>query len=171
METTLNKFQHTIEELTEMLETFNTKQFNTIPFPNSWTAGQVGDHLLKSYGSWKIFKGATVFADRPYNENCKALNELFLDFKTKLSAEPSDFIYPSDGYIGKEDLILNIRAICDDIINFSCRHDLRMLCLDFEFPTLGYMTRFEWLHFYVVHTQRHINQLAKILNILNDTDE
>ncbi|WP_080779286.1 hypothetical protein [Chryseobacterium phocaeense] len=77
METHLNNFQHTIEELIEILEAFNTKQLNTNPFPKSWTAGQVGDHLLKSYGSWKIFKGVTVFADRPYDENCKALSELF----------------------------------------------------------------------------------------------
>ncbi len=42
-----------------MLEAFSTEQLNKIPFPNSWTAGQVGDHLLKSYGSWEIFKGWT----------------------------------------------------------------------------------------------------------------
>lgn len=90
-----------------------------------------------------------------------------MDFNIKLIAEPSDVFYPSDGYIEKEDLILNIRTISDSIISFSSRYDLKVLCLDFEFPTLGYMTRFEWLHFYVVHTQRHIKQLAKMLSILN----
>lgn len=32
METHLNNFQHTIEELIEILEAFNTKQLNTNPF-------------------------------------------------------------------------------------------------------------------------------------------
>lgn len=45
MEATTTKFQQTIKELTEMLEAFSTEQLNKIPFPNSWTAGQVGDHL------------------------------------------------------------------------------------------------------------------------------
>ena len=167
MEATTTKFQQTIKELTEMLEAFSTEQLNKIPFPNSWTAGQVGDHLLKSYGSWEIFKGGTEFADRQYDENCKLLSELFLNFNIKLIAENSDAIYPSGGYIEKEDLILNIQTISESIISFSSRNDLRVLCLDFEFPTLGHMTRFEWLHFYVVHTQRHIKQLTKISNILN----
>lgn len=167
MEPITHKFQQAIKELTEMLEAFSTEQLNKIPFPNSWTAGQVGDHLLKSYGSWEIFKGGTGFADRPYDENCKLLSDLFLNFNIKLIADYSDAIYPSDGYIEKEDLILNIHTICDLIISFSSGNDLRVLCLDFEFPTLGHMTRFEWLHFYVVHTQRHIKQLTKIFNILN----
>lgn len=167
MEATTTKFQQTIKELTEMLEAFSTEQLNKIPFPNSWTAGQVGDHLLKSYGSWEIFKGCTGFADRPYDENCKLLSELFLNFNIKLIAEHSDAIYPSEGYIEKENLVLNIQTVSDRIISFSSRNDLRVLCLDFEFPTLGHMTRFEWLHFYVVHTQRHIKQLTKIFNILN----
>ncbi|WP_099365222.1 DinB family protein [Sphingobacterium sp. 1.A.4] len=167
MEATTTKFQQTIKELTEILEAFSTEQLNKIPFPNSWTAGQVGDHLLKSYGSWKIFKGETEFADRPYDESCKTLSDLFLNFNIKLIAEHSDAIYPSEGYIEKENLVLNIQTVSDRIISFSSRNDLRVLCLDFEFPTLGHMTRFEWLHFYVVHTQRHIKQLTKIFNILN----
>lgn len=167
MEATTTKFQQTIKELTEMLEAFSTEQLNKIPFPNRWTAGQVGDHLLKSYGSWKIFKGGTEFADRQYDENCKTLSDLFLNFNIKLIAENSDATYPSDGYLEKENLILNIQTISDRIISFSSRNDLMVLCLDFEFPTFGYMTRFEWLHFYVVHTQRHIKQLKKIFNILN----
>lgn len=167
MEATTTKIQQTIKELTEMLEAFSTEQLNKIPFPNSWTAGQVGDHLLKSYGSWEIFKGWTGFADRPYDENCKLPSELFLNFNIKLIAENSDAIYPSGGYIEKEDLILNIQTISESIISFSSRNDLRVLCLDFEFPTFGYMTRFEWIHFYVVHTQRHVKQLTKISNILN----
>ena len=89
-----------------------------------------------------------------------------MNFNIKLIAEHSDAIYPSGGYIEKENLVLNIQTVSDRIISFSSRNDLRVLCLDFEFPTLGHMTRFEW-HFYVVHTQRHIKQLTKIFNILN----
>src|SRR5690606_873225 len=136
MEPITHKFQQAIKELTEMLEAFSYEQLNKIPFPNSWTAGQVGDHLLKSYDSWEIFKGETEFADRPYDENCKKLSDLFLNFNKKLIAEPSDVIYPSNGYIEKENLILNIQTISDRIISFSSRNDLRLLCLDFEFPTL-----------------------------------
>ena len=127
MEAITTKFQHPIKELTEMLEDFSTEQLNKIPIPNSWTAGQVGDHLLKSYGSWEIFKGETEFADRQYYENCKTLSDLFLNFNIKLIAENSDAIYPSDGYIEKENLIFNIQTISDHIISFSSRNDLRVL--------------------------------------------
>jgi hypothetical protein len=43
--------------------------------------------------------------------------------------------------------------------------DLHATCLDFEMPTVGTLTRIEWLSFAVVHTQRHIWQLKKMAMI------
>ena len=40
--------------------------------------------------------------------------------------------------------------------------DLLVTCLGFSMPTVGHMTRLEWLSFVVVHTQRHIWQLKKM---------
>jgi hypothetical protein len=40
------------------------------------------------------------------------------------------------------------------------------LCMEFDFPGFGHLTRYEWLKFIVFHTQRHIHQLKQIKNAL-----
>lgn len=166
MQTVIKEFQTTINDLIRLFGTLDEEQLNKVPFSQSWTAGQVGDHLLKSYQSWSVCNGATCIASRPIDENCKPISKLFLDFDIKLTAEPSDFNYPTSDYIKKALLLTNIQTTTDSIINFSNNNDLGFLCLTFEFPTFGYLTRFEWLHFHTVHTQRHIRQLQNIINHL-----
>lgn len=41
--------------------------------------------------------------------------------------------------------------------------DLTMLCIIFQMPAVGFMTRWEWITFTDIHTQRHIHQLENIL--------
>jgi hypothetical protein len=45
--------------------------------------------------------------------------------------------------------------------------DLGATCLDVEVPVFGYLTRYEWLKFIVVHAQRHIRQLKNMLVLIN----
>jgi hypothetical protein len=162
----INEFQNATEDLIRILSSLTEEQLNKIPFSESWTAGQIGDHLLKSYSSWTIFNGKTAITNRPIDEFCKPLSDIFLNYDIKLTAEPTDFNYPSEDVILKDSLLRNIQTMIDSIINFSTHNELGVLCLDLEFPTIGYLTRFEWLHFHKVHTQRHIRQLKNIINHL-----
>lgn len=160
----VKEFQDIANKLNLILHSLTEEQLNQVPFPQSWTAGQVGDHLLKSFNSWTIMDGETSTTTRQIDENCKPLSDLFLDFEIKMSAEPSDFNYPTNDYIKKENLLTELEKVTSAIISFSNQNELGLLCLDFELPTFGHLTRFEWLHFYVVHTQRHIHQLKNIIN-------
>ena len=162
----INEFQKVTKDLIISLSNLTDNQLNKIPFAGSWTAGQVGDHLLKSYNSWSIFNGNTEKANRPIDENCDSLSELFLDFTIKMEAAPSDFNYPTAELIKKENLLSDIRKTIKSIIDFSKQNDLGLICLNYEFPTFGYLTRFEWLHFYKVHTMRHLHQLQNVIEHL-----
>jgi hypothetical protein len=42
----------TLDELVELLSTFDQKGFNIIPFEGSWTAGELSQHLVKSIGGF-----------------------------------------------------------------------------------------------------------------------
>lgn len=162
----IKEFQKVIEDLISALSNLSEHELNKTPFAGSWTAGQVGDHLLKSYSSWTIFNGNTEKAKRPIDENCDSLSELFLDFTIKMEADPSDFNYPTDKFIKKDYLLAEIRNTSNNILNYSKQNDLGFICTDLEFPTFGHLTRFEWLHFYIVHTQRHLKQLKNIVENL-----
>lgn len=138
----VNEFQTVIKELLTGLTLFSDEQLNKSPFPESWTAGQVGDHLFKSFSAWIIIKGNTTSVERAYDLNCKPLSDLFLDYSIKMSVNPSDFNYPTNDYISKTKLITDIKKVTESIINFSNKCDLSLLCTDFEIVTAyDYPTR------------------------------
>ena len=43
----------TFTELAEIISSFNEDQINLIPFEGSWTAGQVGEHIILSLSDLK----------------------------------------------------------------------------------------------------------------------
>ena len=152
-------FQAAVNELIAQLDSLSDVSINGIPFEGSWTAGQIGDHLLKSYNSYTFLKNNTVETTRPIDEKCASLSSLFLNFEIKMKAEPTDFNYPTLSPVEKEDLLKNLRSVTSEIIGFAAHNDLGVLCLAVEFPSFGHLTRHEWLHFHTVHTQRHLRQL------------
>jgi hypothetical protein len=140
------------------LSRFNDEQLNTIPFTDSWTAGQVADHVRKATDG--IPDSHTRVANRDADLYVKTFTSLFLDFTIKF--ESPGFIIPDDGPFQTKNLVEELVRIKDQNASIAVTSDLTELCVDFELPGLGHLTRYEWLKFIVVHTQRHTHQLKNI---------
>jgi DinB superfamily len=150
----------TFKKLQNILSSFSEEQLNTVPFEGSWTPGQVGDHLLRSYGITEVMNGRTKPADRPADAHVELLKKVFLDFEIKLKSP--DFIIPTNEHINKNELLENIAKRAASIINAAQTKEPTEICLDFEMPNVGTLTRLELTCFVLVHTQRHIHQLENI---------
>lgn len=162
----LNKFETTTDELVDLLSSLTEEQLNSLPFENSWTAGQVGDHLYRSYSVMEILNGNVESTDRKPDEKLPEIEKLFLDFSIQMES-PKE-ILPSNESIGKEGLLGRLQERIElqkDIIRSK---DLSKVCLDFEIPEYGPFTRLEWIGFNTVHTQRHVHQLRKIIQNLSN---
>ncbi len=156
-------FKAATSELIRLLSSLNEEQLNTIPFRGSWTAGQVGHHLLKSYGVTDVLKGRTIPTERKPDEKIGPIKELFLDFTTKFQAPA--FIIPSTDHIEKERLINKLKEKIQFVEAYiRSNPDLTVTCLDFELPRTGTLTRMEWIQFVTIHTIRHVHQLKNIIN-------
>lgn len=148
-------------DILNILASFNEEQFNTQPSYGGWTAGQVAEHLLLSGGVAEAINGHTrPTTDRQPDAHCAMIAGIFLDFSTKLQSP--DFILPSGGYHDKTDHIDKTKLVWERIGEGIDALDLSVTCTDFEMPTVGHLTRLEWLWFYVWHTQRHLCQLNNI---------
>lgn len=154
------QLETTFTELKNILSSLTEEQLNTTPFPGSWTAGQVGDHLLKSYGVAQTMNGRSAKAERPFDEKEEIIKSVFLDFDKKLQSP--DFIIPTNDHISKEELLQAISDKAAVILQAAQTKDPAELCLDAELPVIGKLTLLEWACFVFCHTQRHINQLKKI---------
>lgn len=157
----LSSFDETISELLQALSSFNNEELNTIPFEGSWTAAQVTEHLLKSgIGITKILLGNTVVTERRVNENAESLEAIFIDPTEK--AKSAESLWPSSENKEKGKLIDDFKAVMGGIRKVIASSDLSQTCLDFPFPTLGVLTRWEWGIFVICHTKKHIYQIKNI---------
>lgn len=136
--------------------------FNKVPFESSWTIGQVAEHIVIC--SRGIPDHNVEEASRPYNENEGALENIFLDMNQK--AKAAQAVTPQAPPHEKAKMLEQLEHNKKKIMGIAGDKDLMQLCLDMQFPFMGYLTRYEWLRFVQVHTQRHLNQIRNIQSIL-----
>ncbi|MBT1707194.1 DinB family protein [Fulvivirgaceae bacterium PWU5] len=152
-----------LDDFCETLSKFTDAQLNQAPSEGGWNAGQVAEHISISIEA--LPDGHTAEANRFIDEKVIPINDVFLDFEAKY--ESPEFVLPKQVTHDKAALIKTLRDLAEKHAKAATDLDLTVLCMDFEFPTLGYMTRYEWLNFFVVHTQRHLRQLKNIYRSLN----
>jgi hypothetical protein len=164
----LQEFDEVANQLLQLLSSLDEEQLNRVPFADSWTAGQVGDHLYKSYGILEILHGRVEECNRPADQKLAPIKEAFEDFGNKM--ESPEQILPSKAYLNKADLLAALEDRLDQQREAMLNTDLSKLCLDFAIPESGHFTRLEWLGFSVIHTRRHLHQLKNIIKIVNENN-
>ncbi len=155
----------TFDKLNEILSSFSDEELNQVPYQGSWTAGQTAQHIILACSGFpELFAGKTKNTIRKYDDNIFPLDALFLDFSTKMNAP--DFLIPEKKEYNKSDLKNKFQKIETDLLESAEKYDLTLTCLDFNVPGFEHFTIFEWIHFALVHTQRHTYQLNSILKKL-----
>ena len=157
----INEIEHTAGELLQVTGRFGQSAFNTAPFEGSWTPGQVVEHIyLSTWGILKAVNGEVAPTERDPRQMVAPLRDAFLNFNIKMQSP--DFILPSDDPKDKSSMMQSLKDTFAGLAEAARTQDLLVTCLDFDMPTVGHMTRLEWLSFAIVHTQRHIWQLKKM---------
>jgi hypothetical protein len=159
----LDELEPTFSDLIDTLDSFRQEELNVIPFEKSWTAGMVGGHILKAVKG--IPDHQTEKAARVYNEQALPIKKMFLDFTVRFKSP--EFVLPESKTYDKDDLLNELKKIKEVHVKTIETKDLHALCLNFELPPFGYLTRYEWLKFIIYHAQRHIHQLKNIYQTLN----
>lgn len=159
------EFEASQSELVAALDGFTENNFNVIPFEGSWSAAQVAEHLLKANsGTLLNLLGNIKESDRDAAEKVEEINNIFLDFTTKMQSP--DLILPSTEPKEQEEMITMHIRTGDKLRKIITDEDLTAICTDFELPGLGNLSRYEWICFVIAHTKRHTHQLNNILRVL-----
>lgn len=158
------QYENAATEFTGLISSFTQKELNTIPFEGSWTAAQVGTHVLKSNKSIaQALNMESQPADRLPDERVEELKSVFLNFNTKLKSP--DFIIPEPGNYKKEKLAEDLDKSVEEIKELGEKVSLSGTIRHVAF---GDITKLELMHFVVYHTRRHSHQLMKILEIVKN---
>ncbi|PQJ10443.1 DinB family protein [Flavipsychrobacter stenotrophus] len=167
---TYSRYDTTLLHIIAVLESIDRPDINTIPFEGSWTAGQVTDHVVKSMDNMgHVLRNSTQPTDRPYDQHKAMLEKVFLDYEHKMKSP--DFIIPTNDPLEKTELIDKLATIREDTLDAIATLDLTEMCMSFEMPGMGHITRYEFIWFTIYHTQRHTQQLEKIKEVLDRSQE
>ena len=158
---------NTKNELLKTLDLFDQQNINAVPFEGSWTGGQVAEHVLKSLsGALQNITGVVKPTERDPDQYVKSLGDIFLNMDIKMKSP--DFIIPSDDPKDKASIKAALGTALDGIKTVTITEDLSATCTGFEMPSLGALTRLEWISFSSFHTRRHTQQLKNIINHLKN---
>lgn len=151
------------DSLLQTIDAFKEKDYNKQPPFGGWTPAEVVQHIIMATGD--LPDQQTVPTDRLYFEKDETIRSVFLDFNTKMNA--MDMLTPENREYNREEQVKSIEGIREKHLRSIREKDLFALCLDFELPVWGTLTRYEWVKFIGYHTIRHLHQLKNIHNVMN----
>lgn len=158
--------RQTFDAFNRLLSSVHAGNLNTVPFAGSWTAAQTGDHVFKFLDGVANIKDLPAAATNRYCDDfVEPLRLMFLNFDIKMKAP--QFVEPGNGPIDKDILIRKLHSVSGKVLHLIQEEDLALLCRGFDFPTIGEMTRLEWVYFGIYHVQRHTRQLENIIDHLS----
>jgi uncharacterized damage-inducible protein DinB len=155
-----------VSHLTDQVSPLDENMFNTVPYTNSWTAGQLLQHVtLSTEGMAKAMSSESKSAERDPGQRIPELKKIFLDFSKKLKSP--DFIVPEAGPDEKQATVEALYRSFEQLKKNTTNANLTDLV---EGLPLGPITKLEILHFVLYHTQRHLHQMKKIIGALTSTN-
>ncbi|MNK54969.1 DinB superfamily protein [compost metagenome] len=169
MEKVIKEADGTLSALENLFSNFNAQQVNEVPFPGSWTAGQLAQHLIMANGGFvEVINGPTTETNKPADIMVERIKADFLNFNTKFDSP--EFIYPKNKDYDRTELLVKLKQIRNNVADVITTLDLTKTCTTFELPVYGFLTRLEAVYFIIYHTQRHTQQLKNIYSKLDTAD-
>lgn len=161
----LAEFDLSSQNLIQTLKGFSDEQWNIRPSDNTWSAAQVAHHLLVIEDNInRCFKGKTTPSPRSGDAIIKRM-EQFLENRTRTYSAP-DYTRPPDDPGSKQELIQKLEETRKQLAEHIINQELNVLCLDFKHFFFGELTGYEWIHFVMYHSNRHLIQLQNIKHAL-----
>lgn len=155
------------QDLNRTLSRFSDETLNTVPFEGSWTAGQVAEHIINSqlYILTQLSEGPVSTADRLYDQEVNTIQAIFRDMESKAKTDES--IAPGPPTHDLRKLLETLNKQKEQQIEIIKTRKLEEFCATLEFPGIGHLSRYEWMHMMIEHGQRHRRQIDNIYKKLD----
>ena len=153
-----------ISGMLDLMLLLNNDEVNTVPYKDSWTAAMLFRHVSKSLNAMSgALRTDSKPAERDPGEKIPELKKVFLDFSAKLKSH--DFIIPENGPYEKQSIYEELKNSLRRFKESAVHANLSDLV---EGLPMGPITKLEILHFVVYHSQRHLHQMKKICQALEE---
>jgi hypothetical protein len=153
----------------ELLKSFNSLSHDEIKFKPSekiWSVLECVEHIFLIAEA--VSKVISTPEGAVKNENDKT--ELFGEQKLNIllvsnrafKVPAPDYVSPKGRFVKSEDAVQNINSVMGKIILHIDSHTIDVETHTIKHPVLGEMTKVDWIHFMIAHTNRHILQIEEL---------
>jgi hypothetical protein len=160
----LKQLAAAFEEFIAAFSSINEDSINRKPFPDSWTPAQVATHIILATDG--LPDTTTKLLDREVDFYLPSIRPWWEDLNQKFKAPAA--LKPDEGPRSRNEVLSELRRVRDKDLDIIAKQDLTLICLDTELPSIGYLTRYEWLWFIQMHLKRHSFQLDNIRGVFNE---
>ena len=113
----------TLTELIELVEAIPAEKFNMVPFKDSWTAGQLAQHMvMANSGFADVVNGPIKDTERAPDVMVEKIKADFLNFDIVMSSP--DFLRPEKKNYDQDGLLVALSGIKTDITTAAATLDL-----------------------------------------------
>ena len=158
----IGEIENVNREFIQQLSKFSTEKLNKTKKEESWTAGQVTEHIIKSNGGIlnQLLNGDATLTTRPFDEQVDLIKNIFRS-EDKMKTAP--VLEPNQPPHNLEDLMNSLNHQKAQQIETIKEKELKELSSKLQFPPApNGLTRYEWLIFMIEHTRRHGKQIENI---------
>lgn len=138
---------------------FDESRINTSPTAEQWTPAQVTTHIILATDG--VPDHTTQPTEREADIMLARIRPWWEDLNQKFKAPQQ--LKPDNAPRTKQQVLAELNRVRSKDLQLITTHNLGELCLDFELPGIGYLTRYEWLWFIEMHLKRHTFQLHNML--------
>lgn len=170
-EKTLKRFESVAHEWMQALDSYSDQNFLQKPDENSWSIGQVYNHLVNGTNRFHLQMIAACLEGRGKEMNGgKKFPGKFVFFtgsfpNTKIKVPPSETYTPKQPAgreamrEGLQQLIQTMRVTAENVSSAS-------VTMKAEHPALGYLNAHEWFDLIEMHFRHHLRQKKRLDRIL-----
>ncbi len=137
------------------------------PAENVWSILECLEHIyLINEAVLKVISAPSSPEEKPENDKTELFGEqklhMLLVTNRAFKVIAPEYVTPKGRFIDKTSAIQNIDMTIDKIISHINGNPIEKETQTLKHPVLGAMTKVDWLHFLISHTNRHIFQITGI---------
>ncbi|MDQ3048451.1 MAG: DinB family protein [Bacteroidota bacterium] len=165
------KIKVNTEALFQSVSSLTDEQAAYKPLPEAWSVLECLEHLfLVDSNVARVI--LTPSADTNVNTTAELfgegkLNHLLVAKRIEFKVPAPEFVSPTGRFNSLEEVREQITQTISKIILNLEENDITKETRTLKHPRLGEMTKTDWVHFMIAHTNRHIQQIGEITHAVN----
>ncbi|HAA17087.1 MAG TPA: hypothetical protein DCE41_37405 [Cytophagales bacterium] len=150
------------QDIQRLIASFSPQAFLELPDSGGWSAALVAEHVYRvDKGITRlVLEGEAQPTKREYDAKARTIEEQFLQFERKFSAWGQ--IIPEGKFESPVAANEALTAVYIRLMSNLGGVDLSQESTAFKHPLFGTLTRYELVHFIIIHGQRHMHQLERL---------